>query len=169
MRVVKTPFISAITMVLLAGSAVGVAAQDDPMAPAAVTGTALQKTQESGGTPTMVEAFGMLREGLQFTSTWEASDPRLSGESTITGNAIGYSEQQMEVGSGDSTLENDGGRWVGRATVLAGYPFGTTETHILQGEDAYAGLTAYVVIERAIDDSGPGYTLGAAIFPGEMP
>lgn len=53
--------------------------------------------------------------------------------------------------------------------MLAGYPFGTTETHILQGEDAYARLTAYVVIERAIDDSGPGYTLGAAIFPGEMP
>ena len=75
----------------------------------------------------------MQRDGASFTDTWEADDLRLSGESAITGVLNGYSEQAM----------------------LEGERLGETETVILQGEDAHARLTAYVVIERESETGGP--------------
>ena len=169
MRAIKTSVISILVVGLLAGTAVGVAAQDeDAMAAAAVTGTASGFTQESGGSPTLLEDFAMLAEGLHLTSTWDVSDPRLSGDNAIAGNTIRYNEHRMQVGAGDATLENDGGRWVGLVTVLEGEQLGETGTYILQGEGAYEGLTAYVVTQRIEGDPDGAQTLDAAIFPHEM-
>ena len=170
MRAIKTSIISILAIGLLAGSAVGVAAQEeDPMAAAAVTGGAPAWTQESGGAPTLLDDFAMLSEGMQFTNSWEVSDPRLSGDITVAGNVIRYNEHRMQVGAADAILENDDGRWVGRLTVLEGERLGETETYILEGEGAYAGLTAYVVTQRIEGDPDGAQTLAAAIFPHEMP
>ena len=146
MKGLRTTLISILAIGLLAGSAVGVAAQDDLMEPAAATGTVTPAAQEEGGTPTLVEGFGMQRDGVVFTSTWESTDPRVAGEFRVSAIINGYSAQQMEVGTGEVTLENDGGRWTGPVTFLDGSSLGATAAMVLQGEDAYAGLTAYVAL-----------------------
>ena len=106
-----------------------------------------------------------LVDGIQFVETWEASDPRLSGESTYTGNWQVYEEPGFEVQAALWELANDAGRWVGTGT---GYFVGETvngDTAILKGEGGYEGLTAYLVFDFTTE---PG-TFQGLIFPGEMP
>jgi len=162
MRGLKAISMAAIAVGLLAGSSVGVTAQDDQMAPSAVTGTITPWVEASAGTTTSVGGAEIM-EGAQFTNTWEASDSRLSGTTSITTNWKLYEGLRMLVEAANYSLENDGGRWAGTATSLLGERFGETDTIVLHGEDAYEGLDAYVVIDRA---SG---TFNAAVVPGGMP
>ena len=162
MKGLKAILIAAIAVGLVAGSTVGVVAQDDSMEPAAVTGTGTGLQLLAQGSRAWVD--GALRgEGLLYTSTWEASDPRLNGALSITANRDLYEKEEMFVASASAAVENDDGGWAGSGTVLEGEEVGETWTLVLQGRDAYEGLTAYVVL-------GPGgRSFGAAIFPGEMP
>jgi len=158
----KTTLIAAIAVGLVAGSTVGVVAQDDSMEPAAVTGTGTGLEKIAQGSREWAE--GALRgKGEMYTSTWEASDPRLSGAASIAANRDQYEKAEMIVGSVSAAVDNDAGGWAGSGTVIEGEEQGETWTLVLQGHDAYEGLTAYVVL-------GPGgRSFGAAIFPGEMP
>ena len=162
MRVIRTTTISILAVGLLAGSAVGVAAQDDSQAPASVTGTFT--TPEGVGVPTGAWENGATRmRDLGFTSTWDASDPRLSGALSLRANRDRYDRQQMELGSALTAIENEDGRWVGAGTWLGGDELGETMTLLMRGEDAYEGLTAYVVVDLVTQ------TFAASIFPGDMP
>ena len=162
MRAIKTTTISILAVGLLAGSAVGVAAQDDPTAPALVTGT-VALVSDTNGSSSLVDG-ALVIEGTGSVNTWEASDPRLSGSSTYTGNWQRYNAAGFQVEAATRVLENDAGRWVGTATALAGHNF-NTDTVILHGEGAYEGLTAYVLMDWHTDPT----TFTAAIFAGEMP
>jgi hypothetical protein len=153
---------SILALSLLAGSAVGVAAVDDPMAAAAVTGTITPWSEVSAGTTSSVDGASLM-DAARFTTTWEASDPRLSGTTSITTNWKLYEGLRTLVEAANYSLENDGGRWAGTATSLVGERFGETDTVVLQGADAYEGLSAYVVIDRA------SRTFNALVLPGGMP
>jgi hypothetical protein len=168
---VKNTLISAMAIGLLAGSTVGVAAQDeaaDSMAPAYVTGTVADGGGGSRGTTTSADGFTRI-DGYESTNLWEASDPRLNGTAFHTGNWQRYGAAGFQVEAGTRVLENDGGRWVGTTTALARGDLASgevnTDTMVLHGEDAYDGLTAYVLMDWT---SSPT-SFAAAVFPGEMP
>ncbi len=132
------------------------------MEPAAVTGTGTGLELLTQGSRAWVD--GALRgKGLLYASTWEASDSRLSGALSITANRDLYEKEEMFVASLSAAVENDDGGWAGSGTVLEGEEVGETWTLVMQGHDAYEGLTAYVVM-------GPGgLSFDTAIFPGGMP
>jgi hypothetical protein len=130
--------------------------------PALVTGTATMLSHDYGvGSPPDEK---QVREGVVFTHRWEASDPRLSGTATFWAIWHEYASGDFSVDASTRVVENDAGRWVGTATALAG-PGIETDTVILHGEDAYEGLTAYVLIDFRVFP----IEFVAAIFPGEMP
>ena len=72
----------------------------------------------------------------------------------------------------DPCLENDAVRWVGTgagpsdAFASTDTPRLNTDTVILHGEDAYVGLTAYLLIDRQFFGTA---TFASVIFPGELP
>jgi hypothetical protein len=142
----RTTTISILAIGLLAGSAVGVAAQDeeaDPLAPASVTGSISGNSDTSGSVTR--DAGVTITEGVGFRQTWVASDPRLSGSVVYTGNWHGYDGTGgMSVQATSVVLVNDDGRWSGAGTALSAGDF-DMDTMILRGEGAYEGLTAYVM------------------------
>ena len=134
------------------------------MAAAAVTGTTTFHEEVVGGSAAW-EDDALRGRGLLFPTTWEASDPRLSGTQTIRANRDLYERLRMQVLTGTSLLENDDGRWVGTAGHLGGAKLGETSTVVMHGEDAYEGLTAYVVMDLETQPA----SFSAAIFPGDVP
>lgn len=159
----RPTFIAAIVIGLLAGSAVAAAAQDDTMAPAYITGTVADGGGGSAGASTSADGFIRI-DGYESSSRWEASDPRLSGTASYTGNWQRYGAAGFQIEAGTRVLENDGGRWVGTTTALASDDL-NTDTVVLHGEDAYEGLTAYVLMDWTANPT----SFTAAVFPGEMP
>jgi hypothetical protein len=161
----------AVVLVCLALGGVPAGAQSpapaaaDPMAPATVTG--IERSTGSMGLGTTTYDRGVTRiEGATSTGVWEASDPRLSGEVTYVGNWHRYSTAPaFQVEAASRVVVNEGGGWVGTATALAGDKVGNYDTVVLTGEGAYAGLTAYVLMDWTKDPA----TFVGAIFPGEMP
>ena len=175
MRTVKTTTISILAVGLLAGSAVGVAAQDDEAAAGATsfTGSAL------GGPAIDVETtetdlgngFTAV-DGFTYRNTWEASDERM------TGDVIGVVNQVIDPGALETgglpdiimseaiELTNDGGSWLGE-----GSGFGSTDLDVVKGmytlvgQGGYEGLTAYVIAETV----GREPALSGIIFPTAMP
>jgi hypothetical protein len=153
---------------LLAGSAVGVAAQSEgvePMAPAVVTGSIVESQMVSMGRGTPEEGFVRI-EGETHEHVFEASDPRLSGDVTFTGHWQQYPPPvEMEVEAGIYELVNPDGRWVGLATGIAAPDIDVPDTLVFSGEDGYEGLTAYIALDW---DTEPA-TFSGLIFPGAMP
>ena len=162
MRTLRLSLVGAVILVLLGGTSGVAAAQDDPMAPASVTGSITKTDKGPYGTVTTDEHGAMLRTGFVGIAEWEASDPRLSGTDTYAGNWQYSAGSSVEAST--RVVENDGGRWVGTGTGLTNSRI-TTDAVIMQGEDAYEGLTAYVVIDYTTSP----IEFVAAIFPGEMP
>ena len=161
----RTPMATALAIGLLASPAAVVTAQADLMAPAAVTGTASFYDEEISGSRQFAD--GALRfDGILVTSTWDSSDPRLSGDFAVTVNQAIWERLEMQIASGAVSLENDEGRWSGTASHLGGFELGETTMVSLRGDDAYEGLSARVVIDQ-VGENPP--TLSAAIFPGEAP
>ena len=154
-RAIRTSIISILVLGLLAGSAVGVAAQDEETASGAPTGASFFSGTYEGGLPvaepvvTPVDDGEQLR-GLVVQGTIETSDPRVSG---VVTQAIDIDDARL---SDDGTvslsaqtwrIENEGGSWVGPGTGLgyvdADFEFLLdTATVSLTGEDGYAGFSA---------------------------
>ncbi len=160
----KTPLATALAVGLLATPAASAVAQADLMEPARVTGTTTFPQDVAGGTRAWID--GATRgHGRIVTHEWTASDPRLDGLHTTTYSYDSYDREEMMVAAGTVTHTNDEGSWVGEATYMGGLDLGGTTTMIMHGENAYEGLTAYVVVD---EESGP-ITFSAVIFPGDMP
>ena len=172
MRGIRNTTIAIFALGLLAGSAVGVAAQDEeattdaPIGPSYFTG---QLVSDFEGTP--FGSSGVLFEGDAI----EVSDPRVSGSLTRAGTANFVNDV------GDSAIiafqadawriENDAGTWSGQGTGLLrvgpdGPPSVETSTVVLTGEGGYEGHTLYLIVDWTTDDAA---AVVGAVFVGEAP
>lgn len=111
-------------------------------------------TTQDGITQTRGFAFS----GLNVTS----SDPRLGGVYSYVGNSDEY-PGGIKAQTGRTEIRDDVGAWVGASTEYVAN--GDLETMMLTGDRAYAGLTAYLVV----DWGQPDRPFTGIIFPGEMP
>ena len=174
MRTIKTTTISILAIGLLAGSAVGVAAQDEEAAGAtSFTGTGI------GGEPIEVEmteadlgnGFTAV-DGFTYRNAWEASDERISGDVIGVVNRIVDPSSSVPgtlpdvIMSLAIELTNDGGSWLGEGRGFASSDLGVVkELYTLVGQGGYEGLTAYAIIES----TGPETTLSGIILPTALP
>ena len=176
MRTLKSGLVSILAIGLLAGSAVGVAGQDeevaDPMAPATfeVGFAGEPPADELDSTVTETE-YGESRRGEGLVEIpFEAGDPRASGLLTSVTNEEELGRAVM--GSSHVRIVNDDGAWEGVGTSLLrlvedfsgeGPPFDrATSLTTLTGEAAYEGLTLIVV--NTLDD-WLGYIVPTELLP----
>ena len=134
-----TTLISAIVIGLLAGSAVGVAAQDaevDATAPVEFIGAT--RFGPSGGD------FGINPIAESFT------DPRLAGEFRVWQNNDVYPGGPTLFMGGFSMHDDEGG-WVQRPSFAINHPDGTSATRVIvmDGQGAYEGLTLVAEVSLA--------------------
>ena len=175
MKGLRSTFTAAIAIGLLAGSAVGVAAQDEETAdlatPSYYTFTAGEPTSTTEGTfdEDTGEMRGFVLEGIPV----EASDPRASGVASIVIN--GNSESAGIIESRTYRLVNDEGAWVGTTIyVVAGGPSADEpdierEMGVLVGEGGYAGLINMSTSDYSECQSGDGVILGLSMPPAAEP
>ena len=172
MRTLRLSLAGTVICTLLGGVGGAVLAQDeeaDLMAPATVTGSVSYSGGHQAGEISRVD--GAVRQsGMVSTHVWEASDPRLSGREAYT-KTFDHYPPGFGVDATSRVLENDTGRWVGTGVGLervsiADMPLLRTATVILHVEDAYEGLTAYLLLDEGTSGSA---TFAGVIFPGEMP
>ena len=177
-RSIKTTTISILALGLLAGSAVGVAAQDEEAAAGvtSVTGSIFGGEGLDVETTETEYPNGFYAvDGFTWRNDWVSSDERLTGDVTGVTNwvvgpdgfdAWGTGGQPDIIASQVLELTNDGGSWLGE-----GVSFGSTDLDIsrdmfaLVGQGGYEGLTAYVILEVP---PGPP-TFSGIIFPAAMP
>ena len=176
MRTVRATVISILAVGLLAGSAIGVAAQDEEAAAGATSFTGSVRGGEGADIETTALPNGYLAmDGFAYRNTWESSDERLTGDVTGVNNFVvdpdGFRASAMGgkpniIQSLAIELTNDGGSWLGE-----GRGFGSTdldivkEMYTLVGRGGYEGLTAYVIVE--VTQGSP--TLSGIVFPTAMP
>ena len=171
--------ISASTMLLaglLAGSATGVAAQDeppDPMAPALVTGTIAWASSCDPATTTAEDGLIQERGHHCAPRTVTSDDPRLGGTSSLTWNkdVHVFDGPRLGIRTTVEEIQGVGGGWVCRAVVLDGSSgfFATSiqgsELTTCTGNGTNQGLTALLVLT-----TGNGQeAFEGLIFPGELP
>jgi len=168
MRTLRLSLVGAVILVSLSSMSLIAVAQDETTAPAepvAVTGTITSWDVQSYGS-TVTEGGIYWTEGPWWKITWEASDPRLSGQGTRSANWNEWVTTGISIGASTYVLVNPDGRWVGSGSSTALSSGDLHEMVVLRGEDAYDGLTATVLIEN--DFSSPATFVGV-IFPGEPP
>ena len=165
MRAIKTTTISILTVGLLAGSVVGVAAQDeaDPMAPSTFT------VQLAGEPRVTTDNTGTTK----LVGEWESTDQRASGTLTQV-----VASAPVDVADGDSgviqrlavQLLNDGGSWVGSSRGFLTFPSDGPETvqflGELVGEGAYEGLSLLFAEMGVADDVR---IIGVIVPTGDIP
>ena len=173
MRTIKTTTISILAVGLLAGSAVGVAAQDeaDPMASSTFTAQVI-------GEPEFIEAEPGTGQGT-MVATLEATDPRVSG--TWSQFEAGV---PVEVADGDGgfigrnavRVVNDDGSWVGTSRGFLTFPSdGPPNVQFyseLVGEGGYEGLSMFYFQTGLLGEAFEGGVIvpsdGVPAFP-ELP
>jgi hypothetical protein len=159
MRVLRAAMSGVLSLVLLAGSASGVVAQNeapDLMAPAYFT------FSEPVWEPSMIEEEESPGEwaaewrGLVETGTIEATDPRASGRviSIANANQLEVDGGGLAIGAARMRLVNDGGAWAGTSQGLhiVAEGGGAMEIAILTGEGGYERLTL-IMVQYADDDA----------------
>ena len=163
--------------VLLAfGGTTAMAQSDQPESPGSTTpqqaipvaGTSTLVGQLSPGVTAIDGAIIRVR-GNQLVTVEETSDPRVSGQATITVNFDAYPDEAgipgaTQVRYGQMRLENADGAWSGNFTGNLGGS-GFLQTYWLEGEGAYEGLS-YVVTAGG---SGNTWQSSGLIFPGDLP
>ena len=151
MRTIRTSTISILALGLLAGSAVGVAAQDE----AAPNSEFTAEWGFRGGCCTVVEP---------------ASDPRFDGTVSSSWDEATYMfpDYSLRVASRALHVENDDGAWRGVPSVVTFHPDGTqsSTTQTFIGEGEYEGSYAVVDITTT---PGIRAELRGFIFEGEPP
>ena len=142
MRGIKTITISILAVGLLAGSAVGVAAQDDATDPAAPS---VFTTSPVPGPPEFSEdpATGLPVAVVEFTAT----DPRAAGMMTAIedGGEVEADGRTYYTLSSSVRLVNDGGTWVGtnRGVNVEAEDGASGWYAEYTGEGGYEGLRMY--------------------------
>jgi hypothetical protein len=155
----RTALITAIAIGLLAGSAVGVGAQDEESEAPSVaytTGTSgrfadiVEPTEEPVSVGRQMRGFSLIDIPVEFT------DARLSGLMTLSANGAGqdFADGYASLESRTYRIVNDDGAWAGSGDyIVAGpsdaSPFIVQESMVLTGEDAYEGLVAFVFMDQA--------------------
>ena len=180
MKGLKTTTISILAVGLLAGSTLGVAAQDeatDQVAPVEFTGTT-SFGPCSGGQTSTVDEDGVVMERAEGRSCINPSsgfaDPRLQGQFRVWQNNDAFPGGLHLFMTGFS-MHDDEGAWIQRPSLALNHPDGTNATKVIvmEGEGAYDGLV--VVADLAWDPSGVGsvfdvrgYILAADDLPSAM-
>ena len=174
MRVIRTTTVAVLALGLLAGSAAGTVAQDEPtMEAAEVTGRAfmLAERRDTGGDFVYLEMGGKINSGA-VEGVWSTSDPRLNGTVTRTVTWHWDPASDTVIDSHAYELTNDGGSWLGEGhgylTDLRGNP-PSVRWVTLTGRDGYEGLSAMVVLETANVLQPATLDLRGVVFPGEVP
>lgn len=180
MRARRSISITAIVIGVMAGSAVGVTAQE-----AAIPGLPTEFSGHIECGPevrTGTDERETLGEGdeqvLRLTSrgwAWQPvattmSDPRLEGTYTIGFDSDRVSPAGTSgptVGSGTWRIENDEGAWQGSFPVIQFADHTTTVTTPLVGEGAYEGLTA--IWESRHDANACSWDVRGLIIEGDLP
>ena len=173
MKGLKTTTISILAIGLLAGSAVGVAAQD---AEATAEVSSFTGTGTEGLEVLSEGTFGVNTDGLNdavgvvYVARFDSDDDRLTGDATITANwQFADPSGTPLLAARTYELTNEGGSWVGQSHSLNADDLGVSvEMAVLTGQGGYEGLTAYVIMQWS-PQSSPEATFVAATFPGEMP
>ena len=171
MRAIKTTTISILAVGLLAGSAVGVAAQE---AEATAEVSSFTGTGTEGLEVLAEGTFGVNTDGLNdsvgvvYVARFDSDDDRLAGDATITANWQFPDDPGYLLGTARTyELANEGGSWVGQSHSLVADDLGVAvETAVLTGQDGYEGLTAYVHFDWN-DDFTTNFS--GVIFPGAGP
>jgi hypothetical protein len=178
----KPTLVSAIAIGLLAGSVVGVGAQEEeaaaePSTPAKVTGTINGEAGDLVQEPTETVVNGVLevRGGIGEGDQFEMDDPRLTGTVTLAFNADVHKESDFTdvvAAALGLRLENEAGSWSGQGTGVShgggGIPQDealSLDTWALTGAGAYEGLSAYLIVDPTEDPP----TVEGVIFAGGMP
>lgn len=152
---------------LLIATTAGIHAADDPLAPAAVSGSIQCQVTVFGSAPTgSPPPYGIVDQ--QFSCTHQMSDPRVSGASVDTLTVLAWlpTEAKNGIGWHRSVLTGPDGTWEGVGFTLyddAGDQHLTTY---------YAGTGAYEGLIYAWTSSGfAGATMEAVgvIQPGTLP
>ena len=170
MRAIKTGIVATISISLLAGAAIGVAAQEeDTAAQEPVEFTA--KWAWGGGVRSdsteFVDGVMKTRGGAWRPGVLEsASDPRLEGAITIAANSNQY-PGGAEVWNYAFRIENDEGVWQQLPTITLDSVIDdlNTTTGVMVGEGGYAGLIA--VFDNL--EEGQSWRLHGYIIEGELP
>lgn len=161
MRTVKATITSIVTIGMLAGSAVGVTAQDaDPAAPSVWSGELVPAEGEQisfEDTPTYLEVLG------RDSGRIEASDPRISGDwaQVLAVRVFDPDGDGAVLQTATISIANEGGSWSGTYSGWAGGSSGQG-WNVLAGEGGYDGLTA--VFSQTTDG-----TVEGLIVPGAAP
>lgn len=176
MRAIRTTTISILALGLLAGSAVGVAAQEDEADPMRAStfkwnfGDAAPSEQYIEGTVTETDYGSSYRGETIVDLTLEAGDPRASGLFTIVQNVEEMGRTRVITSMG--RIVNDAGAWSGSgAGVLRSKknnaPQRVVTMAVLTGEGAYEGLT--LVLTDALDDARDYNDARGYIIAAEQP
>jgi hypothetical protein len=171
---IRTSVVPILAFGLLAGSAVGVAAQDeaaDPSAPTWVTGSMVY-LESCWGAPAAKTDDGVVirRRGVRCEPmTWESSDPRLGGSAVVTENADVYrvDGEYYTVSSTVIDVGDESGGW--RCTIpdgldIGGYLLATGQLTCV-GHGGNEGHTAIL----AHSWTGSERSIEGLIFAGELP
>jgi hypothetical protein len=161
------------SILMLVGGASMATAQETEDTTAAAEPVVLSGTLEClGAVPADQAASAEASPGTDVVNVhrWQASDARLSGEATYTGQWQLYEQPAEDSGSGSDAaayeIVNDGGHWLCEASraVAPGDAPGA-HTLVFSGEGEYEGMTAYL----DIDWSQTPYAFTGVILPGEAP
>jgi hypothetical protein len=144
----KTTLISAIAIGLLAGSVVGVAAQDEEAVaatPVEITGSTSFGGCSGGQTSTADEDGVVMARGEGRYCNNPSSgftDPRLQGQFRVWQNNDAYPGGLHLFMTGFS-MHDDEGAWVQRPSLAFNHPDGANATKVIfmDGQGAYDGLT----------------------------
>ena len=146
MKTIRTPVITAIAIGLLAGSAVGVAAQD---AATEFTGRWAVGGQVHPDTEAPGDGWELTTGGAWQVSTLEMSDQRFDGDIVVYTNWYDVNPgtaESVDIRKSMWRIENEDGSW--QSDILGAIDFpgasGKTQFHIFEGDGAYDGLTAVV-------------------------
>jgi hypothetical protein len=167
MRKLQIPFMTALALGLLAGSTVGVAAQDDDadaarVVPVSFTGRLAGGPPAAERAQTIETVDGVVqRRGQAFEFELEdVSDPRLGGRMIRFFDDDEYPGPEESASFWIQTMtiriENDGGAWQGSRHYFSDENIAIEENDqvdsvvVLVGEDDYEGL--YAAYEEEADD-----------------
>jgi hypothetical protein len=172
---VRTSLISILTIGLLAGSAVGVTAQDtdDPGPAAYVHGSFVGAFDCCGDEVETFDDAGnrLTLRGMVDSAMLEMDDPRISGawEETVSIDEFPQpgTDERVEVHWGELTITNDDGSWSGTWKSTYDSSQFPQESALLlyelTGAGAYEGLSALLGRSEAM------MSMGGAIFPSPLP
>jgi hypothetical protein len=142
-----TPVVMMEVAVVLAGTALAQESDTEPSEPTGVVVTLSDFAEVSEGEWTSAsEAAYSEGLGITHTYTWEATDPRLSGAATYTGNWHRYGSLSSQLEGFRWTVVNDEGSWTGTGYSIfsPAAAYGDAASMVMDGTGAYEGLTAYL-------------------------